>query len=376
MEKIGLIINPIAGMGGRVGLKGTDGKDILEKARSLGAEPEATTKAAHMLQHLTVLSKSVKFLTGEGAMGADVLTEHGFDFEVIHAVSGESSQEDTLSLVKALEEAKVELILFVGGDGTARDVHDALTENIPVIGVPAGVKIYSAVHGNSPESAGRLAANVITEKVTTFTQAEVIDLDEAGFRNDEVDISVFGYLTVPVDETHMQNLKSPSPQSDADAQESIALDVIDSLEEDTLYIVGSGTTPSEILVQLDQPVTILGVDLLQNKKTIATDVNEQEIMDHLENLPDGTNVKLIVTTMGGQGYVLGRGNQQLSEKVLSYLDKDDIIIVATPNKLHTLGNRDMLIYTLDAEVNQKFSGYYKVTTGYGQKTMHKLSSKQ
>lgn len=376
MKKIGLIINPIAGMGGRVGLKGTDGKEVLEKARSLGAEPEATTKASLMLQQLTALSKHVKFLTGTGQMGANVLSEYDFNFDVIHAVSGDSTQEDTIALVQALEDSEVELILFVGGDGTARDVHSALTTDIPVIGVPAGVKIYSAVHGNSPESAGRLAAGVITEKITTFNKAEVIDLDETGFRNDEVNISVFGYLTVPVDETHMQNLKSPSPQSDANAQESIALDVIDNLEEETLYIVGSGTTPSEVLVRLDQPVTILGVDLLQNKKTIATDVNEQEIIDHLEALPDNTSVKLIVTTMGGQGYVLGRGNQQLSEKVLSYIDKDDIIIVATPNKLRTLGNRDMLIYTLDTDINQKFSGYYKVTTGYGQKTMHKLSSKQ
>lgn len=376
MKRIGLIINPIAGMGGKVGLKGTDGLDILKKAQSLGAQPEAYIKAKRALECITDLSESICFFTGSGDMGALILEELNFNFEIVHQVESNSTQLDTHNLTQALSNEGVDIIIFVGGDGTARDILSSLDTSIPVIGVPAGVKIYSAVHANSPESAGRLLARYIDEQTINFILGEVIDLDEEGFRNDDVDIKLFGYLRVPEDDSHMQNLKSPSPQSDATAQESIALDIIDHLQNDVLYIIGSGTTPSEILVQLGEPVTILGIDLLYNGKTIATDVNEQDIISHIKSLPHSADIKLIITPMGGQGYLIGRGNQQLSERVLAHIKKDNIIITATPGKLRSLHNRDMLIYTLDNHINNTLTGYYKVTTGYGKKSMYKVSTKQ
>jgi len=373
MKKVGFVVNPIAGMGGKVGLKGTDGKEILERARELGSEPEAPLKAVRALKKLLPIKEDLTLYVPAGAMGEDEAKEAGLDYEVVYSPDdNETSVSDTTAACEIFEEKDVDLILFVGGDGTARDIYEAIDPKTPVIGVPGGVKIYSAVHGTSPESAGRLAQDYLSGKNISLQEAEVIDLDEAGFRNDEVDIKVYGYLTVPKDETHMQNLKSPSPQSDNEAQSSIALYVIDQLEDDVYYIVGSGTTPSQVLVELDQPVTILGIDIMRNKETVAKDVSEQKILDIIGD----EKVKLIVTPMGGQGYILGRGNQQLSDEVLKHVDKEDLLILSAPGKLQTLGSRDMLIYTLDPEVNERLSGFYRVITGYGQQAMHKASSQE
>lgn len=371
MKSVGLVVNPIAGMGGKVGLKGTDGKEILKKARELGSVPEAPLKAVRALEKLLPIKDNLIVYAAGGDMGENEAKEADLNYEVIYSPDeGDTSVSDTTAVCERFEEKNVDLILFVGGDGTARDIHQAIETRIPVIGIPAGVKIYSAVHGNSPESAGKLAHDYLNGVDLTLKEAEVIDLDEEGFRNDEVDIQVFGYMTVPHDETYMQNMKSPSPQSDAEAQESAALHILDNLEEDVFYIIGSGSTPSQILKELNQPVTILGIDIMRNKETVAKDVSEKEIFETIGE----ERAKLIVTPMGGQGYILGRGNQQLSSEVLKHIDKDDLIVVATPGKIQTLGRRDMLIYTLDDEINNKLSGYYKVVVGYGQETMKKASS--
>jgi len=371
MKSIGLVVNPIAGMGGKVGLKGTDGKEILEKARQLGSEPEAPLKAVRALEKLVPIKDEFTLFVAGGDMGENEAKKADLNYEVVYTPSeNETSVSDTTAVCETFEEKDVDLILFVGGDGTARDIHEAIESRIPVIGIPAGVKIYSAVHGNSPESAGKLAHDFINGVDLTLKEAEVIDLDEEGFRNDEVNIKIFGYMTVPQDETYMQNMKSPSPQSDSEAQESIALHVIDNLEDDVFYIVGSGSTPSQVLKELDQPVTVLGIDIMKNKETVAKDVNEQEILETIGQ----ERAKLMVTPMGGQGYILGRGNQQLSSEVLKRIDKDDVIVLATPGKIQTLGRRDMLIYTLDDEINDKLSGYYKVVVGYGRETMQKASA--
>lgn len=373
MKKLGLIVNPIAGMGGKVGLKGTDGKDILKRARELGSEPEAPEKAVRALKQLKSLGNDLKVLVAKGPMGEMEAKEAELNYEIVYTPEEtETSTSDTTQVAKLFEEKEVDLILFVGGDGTARDVQEAVEQRVPALGVPAGVKIYSAVQGNTPESAGTLAKDYLQESGISLKEMEVIDLDEEGFRNDEVNIQVFGYLNVPYDESHLQSMKSPSPQSDEEAQESIALHVIDHLEEDVFYIIGSGSTPSQILKELDQPVTILGVDIMKNKETVAKDVSEQTLLDTIGDDP----VKLIVTPMGGQGYILGRGNQQISDKVLKKISKDDIIILSTPGKLRGLGKNDMQIYTMDPKVNQSLEGYYKVITGYGQENIKKASTQQ
>lgn len=371
MKKIGLVINPIAGMGGRVGLKGTDGVEVLKKARELGSIPEAPLKAIKALEKLLPLKDSVTVLVSEGQMGEDEVKEVGLNYEVVYKPEpGETSNADTTELCKIFEKENVELILFVGGDGTARDIFNAIETRVPAIGVPAGVKIHSPVYGNTPESAGQLAYEYLDGAQLTLKDEEVVDLDEDAFREDRVEVRVYGYLKVPYNEIYLQNMKSQSPQSDENAQESIALDVIDEMEDDLFYIIGSGTTTMYIMKELGLEYTILGVDIIKNKKLVAKDVNEQQILDIIGDEP----FKLIVTPMGGQGYIFGRGNQQLSSRVLNKVDKKDVMIVSTAGKLATLQNRDMLIYTLDDACDEKLSGYYRVVIGYGRYMVHKASN--
>lgn len=371
MKKLGLVVNPIAGMGGRVGLKGTDGKEVLQKARELGSKPEAPIKAKRALEQLLPIKDDILLLLASGDMGENEAREVGLNYEVVYEPeAGDTDVNDTYELTKQLEAQNVDLILFVGGDGTARDMTNAIGTRIPAVGAPAGVKIHSPVYGNTPESAGRLACEYLQGTPLELREEEVMDIEEEAFRRDEIVIELYGYLKVPYNEAHLQNLKAPSPQSDNEAQESAALYVVDQMEDDLFYVVGSGTTTAQIMKELELEHTILGVDIIKNKELIKRDATEQEI---LETVGDQA-FKLIITPMGGQGYIFGRGNQQISAEVLRLIDKQDVIIIATPGKMRSIGNSDLLVYTLDDEIDQKMSGYYKVVTGYGLIQAKKASS--
>lgn len=371
MKYIGLVINPIAGMGGRVGLKGTDGKHILTKARELGSVAEAPIKAKRALSQLSILKDELTFLVADGDMGENVVRDLGFNYEVIYqSEPGDTDAKDTLQLCQEFLVRKVELLIFVGGDGTARDVYSAVGTKLTSIGVPAGVKIHSPVYGNSPERSGRLALEFLQGQVDEIKAEEVMDIEEEAFRRDEIQIQVFGYLMVPYKEEYLQNLKSPSQQSDAAAQESAALYAIDLMEEDTIYIIGSGTTTAIIMEELGLDHTILGVDIIKNKQLLKKDANESDIL----NIVGQEKFKIIITPMGGQGYIFGRGNQQLSAQILNKIEKEDIIIIATPQKLQSLGQRDLLLYTMDDEIDEKLTAYYKVIIGYGQMAVKKATS--
>ncbi len=368
VKKIGLLINPIAGMGGKAGLKGTDGKDILELALKRGAVPESAQKAVKALEKLLPLKDQLTFYTASGEMGQDAAEKLGFIYEVVHSMNKETEAADSRALLEQLEARGVDLILFAGGDGTARDVAGTLTRKIPVIGIPTGVKIHSPVYALTPEDAGELAFDFLTDRPLAIFEKEVIDIEEKAFRRDEIITRVYGYLHVPYDESHLQNLKSPSLQSDAQAQTSAALQIIDAMEEDVFYLIGSGSTTYRILEELDIGGTVLGVDIIKNKKMIAKDVYEQQILEIIGNQP----AKLVVTPMGGQRYLFGRGNQQLSDKVLEKLAKADILLISTPAKLKALKRKPLLAYTGNPAIDQKVSGYYQVVTGYGQYSMYKV----
>ena len=355
MKKIGFLVNPIAGMGGRVGLKGTDGEGILEKAISLGAVQEAPDKAKKALSKVVELKDKFTIYTASGLMGEIECKELGLNYEVVYNAKENSSVSDSRELLKYFLENDIELIFFVGGDGTARDVYSVVEDKIPVIGVPAGVKIHSPVYGNTPEQAGSLLYEVING----------VEIDEEAFRDDRVEVRLYGYLKVPFDQRYLQNKKSQTPQSDNDAQVSIACDIIDDMKDDIFYIIGSGTTPMYIMKELGLPYTVLGVDIIKNKQLVRKDCSERDI---LEVIGDERAI-LVVTPMGGQGYVFGRGNQQLSANVLRKIDKKDIIIIATNGKLQSITSGHLVAYTMDEEVDKKLKGYYRVKIGYEREKM-------
>lgn len=366
--KLGFIVNPIAGMGGRVGLKGTDGLEILEIARSLGAKPESPDKAKRALELLLPLKDKLEVYTYPGAMGEDEAKDMGFNPIVLESNRDITQPRDTEEAAKKMKDLGVDLILFAGGDGTARNIYNAIGDSIPVIGIPAGVKIHSGVYASHPRAAGTIAYKYLTDEHMETKEAEVMDIDEEAFREGEVTARLYGYMNIPLEPELVQVQKSGGVGSEEDALDGISDRVLEEMEDDVFYIVGSGTSIRPIMDKLNLKNTLLGIDIIKNKKLIASDVSESEILKIIGD----DKAKIIVTVIGGQGYIFGRGNQQISSEVIKRVGKDNIIIVASKNKILSLDGRPLLVDTGNDEVNSMFKGYMKVLTSYYVESVEKV----
>ena len=370
-HQIGLIINPIAGMGGRVGLKGTDGPQILKAAREMGATPESYRRASQALESLAGLKDDVHVLTYPEGMGENLLRAAGLDLTVLGSITADAtSAEDTRQAAREMRDSGVALLLFVGGDGTARDIYKAIGNTLPVLGIPAGVKMHSAVFGTTPRNAGELAVRFLQGKAVGTREAEVMDIDEIAFREERVSAKLFGYLQVPFERKLLQSVKAGRIGDEESLVRAIALDVINAMEPDCHYIVGPGTTTREIMRVLNLPHTLLGVDVVLDRSLVANDVSERRLLEIIK----GTSARIVVSIIGGQGYLFGRGNQQISDRVIQEVGKQGIIVIATKTKVFALNDSPLLVDTGNDTVNQMLSGYIHVTTGQKEKLVYRVSS--
>jgi len=330
-KRLGLIVNPVAGLGGRVGLKGSDGAEIQARARELGAVPLAQERAAAALARLRGL-EDLKVLTCPGDMGELVARSCGFECQVVGEINpGRTTAEDTRRGALAMRELGLDLLLFAGGDGTARDIYEAVGQDQVVLGIPAGVKIHSAVYATSPRAAGQLALDFLQGRVSKLAEAEVMDVDEEGFRQGRLSARLYGYLRIPQHASLVQSGKVASA-SEESSLASIAHDVIESMEDGWLYILGPGTTTRAISEALALPKTLLGVDVVMDWQLLAQDANEDKLLELLQ----GRQAKIIITPIGGQGALLGRGNQQISPQVLKMVGRENVLVVSTREKLYAL----------------------------------------
>jgi len=366
LKKIGLVINPMAGIGGKAGLKGSDGEEIQAKALACGVKPEAVDKATRALRVLEQMKAKIEIVTFEGVMGGAVAERLGFSVRVLGEARNaeKTNSDDTERLAKRLVEEKVELILFAGGDGTARNMFNAVKMQLPVIGIPAGVKIHSAVYAVTPESAGQVAKQFLEGKTLKQKEAEVMDLDEELYRAGIVAPRLYGYMTVPDNRKKMQSIKMRS-SSENDTLDCIATDVIQSMKEDVVYFIGAGTTTRNIMKILGLDYTLIGIDAVKNKKLIGKDLDETGIWD----IARKQNCEIILTAIGGQGHILGRGNQQISPRVIRRVGLDKINIVATKEKLLSLPQHRLLVDTGDRALDESFTGYRRVITGLDERTV-------
>jgi predicted polyphosphate/ATP-dependent NAD kinase len=355
MRIIGLVINPVAGMGGSVGLKGTDGN--VEEARRRGAVPHAQDRAKAALS-LLAATHGLSFVTASGPMGGDALKEAGItSSRVVYEYHGESSTADTRNAVRAFCGQGVDLVLFCGGDGTARDVFDVTGREVPVLGIPAGVKMYSAVFAIDPASAADL---VLAFDPARLRDAEVMDIDEDAYRAGELKTRLHGIARTPALEGKIQQAKAVYEEQDEErAKAAIAQFMDEVILPGRLYIIGAGTTTEALARRLGLKKTLLGVDAVRNRRRIAADCNEQALLDLVAKYPDA---RIIISPIGAQGFILGRGNQQISAALVRKVGIKNIIVIATPHKLAELP----LLYvdSGDPALDAEFGDSVQVISGY------------
>ena len=356
MRTIGLIVNPVAGMGGSVGLKGTDG-EMHAKALELGAEPVSPARTREFLSHLSCRDE-IRLLVAPGPMGADHAEAAGLSFEIIGTLAGHSGSQDTKAIACEMLDAGAELIAFAGGDGTARDIADAIGARAPVVAIPSGVKIYSAVFAYSPRAAAELIDAFVDG--ADVTEEEVLDVDEDAFRAGTVDSRHYGFLLVPEVGRLIQAGKEASgtSASTVEAKQEIAAAVIEAMQPQTLYLLGPGTTVRAIADELGIEKTLLGVDAVADGALAGSDLNEHAILELLDRYRQAA---IIVTPLGGNGFIFGRGNKQFTPQVLRRVGLDKITVIANRDKL--LGFSCLRVDTGDAELDEDLAGYIDVIVG-------------
>lgn len=367
--KLGLVVNPYSGIGGALALKGSDGEAIRTQALQAGAELLAEKKMARALEKLIPLNAQIHIYTAAGAMGEDISRLLGFSHTVVYTPPrAQTEGEDTEAAVNAIRKVGVDLLLFAGGDGTARNVCRVIKNSLPVLGVPAGCKIHSGVYAVTPPAAGEVVAMMVKGELVSEVDAEVRDIDEDAFRAGRVLAKSFGEMRVPDELGYVQAVKMGGKESDELVLDDIAAHIQDIMNEEpnTLFVMGSGSTVAGIMASQQLQNTLLGVDVVQGGSVIATDVTARQLLDITANKP----CKLVITLIGGQGHIFGRGNQQLSPTFLRQLSKDEMLIVATKAKLRALDGRPLRLDTGDTELDEALTGYFSVITGYRDKVLY------
>jgi predicted polyphosphate/ATP-dependent NAD kinase len=365
-------------MGGRVGLKGTDG--VVDEAIKRGASPVAPGRALEFLTALeAVISSSklrddIRIITCPGKMGEDVLQEAGLKHKVVEIdIESSTDAEDTKDCVLSLYESDVRLLIFVGGDGTARDILDSVTtyelDDLQVLGVPSGVKMYSGIFVVNPADAAEVV-RLIYDGTAQTADFEIMDADEKAIRKDQFIINLYGYLTGPSVPARFQGTKQASPETsdEYEAQEAIAKYVIEEMDQDGTYILGPGTTVKTVTDMLKVKKTTLGVDVYKQGK-VHNDVNEEKI---LELVDDFNKTWIIVSPIGHQGMLFGRGNQQISPGIIDHVGRDHIIVISTPSKLKGIAGELLRVDTGDTQVDDILRGYIRVVTDYNEMRLIKI----
>ena len=366
--RIGIVVNPDAGLGGRLGFKGSDGR--AQEARDAGAVDRAGPRMQQCISKfnellassLNRMGVSPTIVAWSGRMGGDWLD--GFEYEQRKKSPIESTAQDTSNLVHDLLEAEVDVILYAGGDGTTRDIVNALDGNeTPLIGVPGGVKMHSGCFATTPKaSAEVLLAFLQGDLMVAIT--EVMDLDEEIYQKGEWKVRMYGEAWTPSSPRFMQGAKEQVERaSESDTIEGLANHIGNLIDDnpELMVIWGSGGTLRRMGEHLNVELTLLGIDI-QHKGTIHSDLNEQQLLQHLAGY-EGPRL-LLLSPMGGQGFLIGRGNLQLSPDVLRAIGFESILGVATPSKL--LGLSSVRIDTGDPLLDEEYQQrrFVKLLQGY------------
>ncbi|MEY8204528.1 MAG: ATP-NAD kinase family protein [Bermanella sp.] len=372
MFRLGLIVNPMAGLGGTVALKGSDGVAMLALAK--GAVPKAGLRTQNTFSVLQDLKDQIQVVTCGGDMGESVMQAMGWQYELVAGLAsgadaGSSAAQDTKEAAAKLSQLGVDLLLFAGGDGTARDICEVVAATQPVLGIPAGVKIHSGVYAVTPQAAGEVVRMLVSGELVDLKTQDVKDIDEEAFRANQVRAKLFGEMLVPEAGQFVQSVKQGGMELEDLVLEDMAAYVSAELEDDVLYLVGSGKTTLFVMDYLQLDNTLLGVDAVLNGQLLAADLSEQQI---LELLAKHARCKMIVSVIGGQGHVFGRGNQQLSAEVIKRVGRENLMILCTKTKLANLEGRPLLVDTGDMALDLTLAGHIEIISGFQDKVLYPI----
>ncbi|MDN3485110.1 ATP-NAD kinase family protein [Pseudoalteromonas sp. APC 3224] len=364
--KLGLIVNPVAGLGGSVALKGSDGEDTAAKAIALGAEPKSNSRTKAALEVLVPHQSNITIYTVNDEMGEQTAKALGFNTQVVYQSNSPTTSDDTEAAARLLQLQGVDLILFAGGDGTARNICHAVEDSVPVLGIPAGCKIHSGVYAITPKAAGRVVEMLVKGELVTLSDADVMDIDEVAFRQGTVKAKRYGEMQVPSEVRYVQAVKNGGKETDELVLADIAAYVVSEMDADSLYVMGSGSTVGAVMEEMGLDNTLLGVDLVEDQALVGQDLTAQQLLE----LTKERETKLVITLIGGQGHIFGRGNQQLSPALIKAIGRDNIIVVATKTKLQALNGRPLICDTGDSKLDDELSGYIRVTSGFNDHIMY------
>ena len=356
--KLGLLINPIAGMGGAVGLKGTDG-DLAVKAKALGAEPVAASRARTALSELARTCPDAEILTCSGSMGASVAERAGFATQIVcETDADDTSVEDTQAGARAIIARGPGLLLFVGGDGTARDISAVVGSELPILGVPSGVKMHSAVFAATARAAGAIAARYLRadDPESLLSDAEIMDRIDSKVPGQACSPQLFGIVRTPGYRFLVPGAKASRPVAAPQALAAAVDRVAALLQDNSVSLIGPGSTMQALATQLGFEGSALGVDATRNGKVLAIDLDEARILE----LIGGEAARIVLSVVGGQGFLFGRGNQPLSARVISEVGVDNIVIVASLEKLAGLPGNCLFVDTGDERVDDLLAGFLPV----------------
>lgn len=373
MLTFALLINPVAGLGGSVALKGSDGADVQARARDRGGAPRGLDRAGRALASAGGAAGRVRWLTWGGQMGAEALAAAGLRGDTLGQPVHPPSAEDTRRAALAMVDAGADLIVFCGGDGTARDILEAVGQRVPVLGIPSGVKMHSGVFATTPESAGRVLAALVEGGLVRAAVAEVRDLDEAALRAGAVQARFYGELAVPEAGGFLQHTKEGGRESEALALEEIIAEITERLDDHPgIHVLGPGGSLAALKSALGMDATLVGVDVLDHGRQVGKDVDSAWLEGCLARADEPAFLVLSFTRH--QGFLLGRGNQQLSPAVLRRIGRERLWVVGTRTKLVSLEGRPLLIDTDDPELDRDWAGLVEVVTGYRDSLFYRMET--
>jgi predicted polyphosphate/ATP-dependent NAD kinase len=368
VRRVGFLVNPIAGMGGAVGLKGTDGKKTLEEAIRKGAKSVAPERGAKYLREVQRRGKDIEFLIAPGKMGENTADRLELQYELVGRIGRTTTSQDSVRIARLMKKRGADLIVFCGGDGTARDVLKGVGQDTPALGVPTGVKIYSSVFAINPIAAAESTVAFLHNEIPNRL-GEVVDVDEAAFRENRLSVKLFGHLTTPDSGPLMQASKSATGSSDDIELDAIAEHIQENIDPSYTYILGPGSTLERIAKRLGAKKTLLGIDAIRGNGTVlGMDMDEAALL----RLVDKGPTRIIISPIGGQGFLFGRGNQQITPDAIRKVGIENITVVGTRNKIQALHPRRLLTDSGDAEIDRQLRGYIRVITGYREEMVVKV----